>query len=533
MKKTLVIITLLIAVVYACNQNDKTASHLLNTGNLTTQLFKVKIDRDTTLITKKGAIIRIPQGALSSADTTVQLEVKEAYSMKDIIAAGLITQSNGQPLSSGGMIYINAKGSNTVKITKAISVATPTEYLDKDMKLFKGEVNSNGTINWTDPQAMPVNPQLNALEAGKLLFTNNCTSCHSYSLDKELTGPALAHVMKRLLPYTGEGGPVSHPYAFTRNPAKEMAHGGYYRCLKNKYGVMMTPFPSLTNEELDKLYGYIENESNHRHLPVPDNGILKCVNSCRAYIEIASKWKTIKERLEKDSTDMLKDIRDLTPPSIDTILPEIDTTKILDRLNLVQPNYNKSLYYQFTIESFGWYNVDILLKDCTNAISSELSVRIQGQYKERFNIYLIIPSIKALIPGGPLSNKPNSYGFYEDDGSIPLPQNQKAFILALGEYEDQIIFAKKEFTTQQKQNIDLQLAIVSKEVFQKEVAALNLSDISINANDTKNAAELRTAIKEMKKAEQLKPKNCDCDCFLNENNTRAINTASEIDYPQY
>jgi hypothetical protein len=33
-------------------------------------------------------------------------------------------------------------------------------------------------------------------------------------------------------------------------------------------------------------------------------------------------------------------------------------------------------------------------------------------------------------------------------------------------------------------------------------------------NDTKNAKELRKTIRELKKAEELKPINCDCDCFL-------------------
>ncbi|WP_165760142.1 hypothetical protein [Niastella populi] len=40
-----------------------------------------------------------------------------------------------------------------------------------------------------------------------------------------------------------------------------------------------------------------------------------------------------------------------------------------------------------------------------------------------------------------------------------------------------------------------------------------MGDLSIKANDTKNAASLRKSIRELEKAEQLKPKNCDCDCF--------------------
>ncbi|HEX6429653.1 MAG TPA: hypothetical protein VF008_18300, partial [Niastella sp.] len=116
MKKNLLSIGLLATIVYACNQGDRSVNTLLNPGKLSEQTFVIDISKDTILTTKKGALIRIPKGALSADDNIVKLEVKEAYSMQDIIKAGLTTQSNGQPLSSGGMIYINAIGENNVRI---------------------------------------------------------------------------------------------------------------------------------------------------------------------------------------------------------------------------------------------------------------------------------------------------------------------------------------------------------------------------------------------------------------------------------
>jgi hypothetical protein len=151
MRKPLLIIGLLVGIVYACNQRGKTINSLLSTGKLPTQLFSIDISKDTTLITKNGALIRIPRGALSANGNMVQLEVKEAYSMQDIIKAGLTTQSNGQPLSSGGMIYINAVGENNVRITQKISIATPTPFIEKNMQLFKGEVQGDSTIYWIAP----------------------------------------------------------------------------------------------------------------------------------------------------------------------------------------------------------------------------------------------------------------------------------------------------------------------------------------------------------------------------------------------
>jgi mono/diheme cytochrome c family protein len=529
MRKPLLIIGLLVVIVYACNQRGKTINSLLSTGKLPTQLFSIDISKDTTLITKNGALIRIPRGALSANGNTVQLEVKEAYSMQDIIKAGLTTQSNGQPLSSGGMIYINAVGENTVRITQKISIATPTPFIEKNMQLFKGETQGDSTINWINPKPLPENPQLTALDKGKVLFQDNCATCHA--IGKNGTGPDLAHVMKRLIPslYKGKFG-LDHFYEFTRNPAKVMAHEVYYRCLKNKFGgAMMNAFPDLTNEDLDNLYAYIENESESRNLPVTDNGILKCLDSCQLYYEVASKWKEIKSRLEKDSNDLLDDVRSFpvsrNPPAELTISDTIEQPITFPEK--VSPIENRSLYYQFTIESFGWYNLDMILENFPGFQPSKLMVRIQGQYKERLSIYLIIPSLKLMAPGGPLKNKPDTYGFYETDGTIPLPQHAQAYIITMGEYEDQIIFAKKEFSTQEKQEFDLQLTTITKEAFQQQIAAMQLSDVAFKISDTKNAAELRTAIKELKKAEDLKPKNCDCDCFLNDPHEAAGESGSD------
>ncbi|WP_205509316.1 c-type cytochrome [Longitalea arenae] len=507
MKTSLVIIGLLVTALYGCNQRDKTTNRLLGPGRLASQVFQIDNSKDTILHTKKGAIIRIPRGVLSSVNKTVQLEVKEAYSMQDILRAGLTTQSNGRPLSSGGMIYINAVGENTVKITQKISIAIPAPFLEKNMQLFKGEMQSDSTINWTDPRPLAENPQLTALEAGKSLFDVNCASCHS--LAKDLTGPALAHIMKRSFPalYDTTQYGLDHFYEFTRNPANVMAREGYYRCLKEKFGgAVMTPF-DLTDTELDQLYAWVENESERRALPVPDNGILKCRDSCQRYLETSARWNKIKAGLENDTVEMVQEHRTFAagqPPLPDTAGPP---TK-------VSPLSNSALYYQFTVEAFGWYNIDMLLRSNADLKLSELRVRIQGAYKERFHLYLLIPAVKTMEAGGPLPDEADTYGFFEADGTIPLPQNTKAFVIAMGEHEDQVIFASKEFITREKQVIDLSLTATTKEAFQQQLAALSLNDIAIKVNDTKNAAALRQAIRELKNAEQLKPKQCDCDCFV-------------------
>jgi hypothetical protein len=279
---------------------------------------------------------------------------------------------------------------------------------------------------------------------------------------------------------------------------------------------MMTSFPDLTFRDLCNIYGYIENESERRHLPVPDNGIMKCKDSCELYLQATTHWKEVKAKLESEAVDMVEDIRhfDTSTGPIKVSGNSIETAPDWEDTKVITPGMHKSLYYQFTIESFGWYNVDLLTKDLDGVEPSELMVRIRGEYKERFAVYLIIPSIKLLAPGGPLKDQKDMYGFFNVDGSIPLPQNTQAFIVVMGEREDQIIFAKTAFTTSRKQSLDLSLTTITKEAFQQQIAGLQLNDLTIQAKDTKTAEEMRNAVKELKKAEQLKPKHCDCDCFL-------------------
>lgn len=267
--------TLLAVVIFACQQTKQQINAFLTPSRLTAQLVTIDVTKDTTFLTRKGAMIKIPKGALDAGgSTTVQLEIKEAYTMQDILQAGLTTLSNGQPLSSGGMIYINPV-SSTVKITKPISIATPTPYIDPGMKLFKGVMNPDSSINWTNPQPLPANPQQAKLEYGKKLFWDNCASCHR--IEKDLTGPALAHTVKRLGhdPAEADTAQINMLYAFTRDNSKVLAGGAPYYCtLYNRWSkTPMNVFPLLTDYDLNSLYGYIENESDRLHLPVPDNGI--------------------------------------------------------------------------------------------------------------------------------------------------------------------------------------------------------------------------------------------------------------------
>ena len=87
---------------------------------------------------------------------------------------------------------------------------------------------------------------------GKVIFQNNCASCHS--VFKDLTGPALGGVTSRG-PWTDH----KKLYEWVHNPPKFMASDAYTAGLKQKFGgVVMTSFDALSEKEIDAVIDYVE-----------------------------------------------------------------------------------------------------------------------------------------------------------------------------------------------------------------------------------------------------------------------------------
>ncbi len=492
-----------------CTQKERGKRTLLKENTLPTTVLKIDITKDTVVLTPKGAVLKIPQGTLQTeGSTTVELEIKEAYNITDMIIAGLITESDGRPLSSGGMIYINARGENTVRITQKIAVAIPTPFIDEQMKLYKGEKDENGNLNWVQPDTMPKNPQLATLERGRAIFQRTCASCHA--IGKKFTGPDLAHSYDRIKSRNDKGVDI---YNVTRSYPKTMKETGdsYLNCVFERYNRLIMPFyPSLSKESIDELYAYIENETKIRNLPLTElDTLAACMDSCRTYSEIMGNLGKQKTKLiEENGLRVIENILNQQLPNANivrgnSIIPDID---------IVEPSQNRSVYYQFTIEAFGWYNVDVLLSEKNGSVESELMVRLTGQYRKSIDIYLVIPSARVLGAGGNIKDKEDEYGFYTTDGKIPLPQGVKAYIIMMIESEGQVLYAKREFITTPSQSFEVQLSAVTKEFFNKEMKALSFNDFSLKAEDSKNATEIHKAEGLMKTVEKLKPKNCDCHC---------------------
>ncbi len=539
-----IVITLLIAIVifFSCNTSTTTvgATQLFNTDSLQAGRYTIDITKDTLLQTINGAWLKIAKETFSADNDKVELEIKEAYSISQIIKAGLTTQANGQLLSSGGMIYVNAVAGQRVTIKKPIKIAIPTDYLQKDMQLYKGEKTADGNINWVDPGALGKNAQLSNIEKGGMLFQQKCVSCHRIGNETE-TGPNLANFTKRFPSLDGEDGgyatvpshyfkkvyiPYSQDYEVTdslqRNYDYDHRWSDPYICnlitLFNNKEVDLSDDFRKNLYDWKNIYDYIENESNRKNLPYPRHAYLDdCIDSCNRYKQLKEQLETKRYEQQLKRDGLIEENGPLVDQKSDPTWGR-STNPPPEFSDKVRPGEYQAVYYQFTIESFGWFNIDVLLEKA-GAEESQLVARVVGSYTEKIKIYLIIPALKVYGEGGPSGKNKNEYMFFKKDGTIPLPQNEKAFILAVTETEETIAYSLTSFTTQKSQQIELSLKTTTRQEFTRVIESIGVDKLSITVKESKNAARIKDADKtikqleeDLKNTENLKPKGCDCNC---------------------
>ena len=90
--------------------------------------------------------------------------------------------------------------------------------------------------------------------AGKTLFNQNCAACHS--LNRKMTGPALANVETRLI--EEEGLDKEWIYSWIKNSPGKIASGdAYANKIYAEYNqAAMTAFPTLSNADIDNILAY-------------------------------------------------------------------------------------------------------------------------------------------------------------------------------------------------------------------------------------------------------------------------------------
>lgn len=480
-------------LLQSCNDQGESLLQYFNTGNLPATYFTIDTNRDTLLTTARGAVIRIPKGAIKGKSSQVRLAIKEAYDASEIMLAGLHTRSNGKLLSSGGMISIQAADGDA-EIVQPVGVSLPSNNYEADMKLFRGEWDKDSMINWTDPQPLiPNQPLIDRLARGKMVFNTNCASCHHPT--KDATGPPLVFLSQRRSKEWTLG--------FIYNSAAMIASGDpLANCIYNKWNkTAMTAFPTLTYEELDDMFRYLDQVSKNLN-PADYPDVAAGLDSCRAYYNARAALERRRNAQIEDNGPEMKHV------FLDTGTHPFDAPE-----NLVAPKRANSVQYSFSITTFGWYNIDAFAMNLPGFEPASLKVSLTGAHTGHTNIWLVIPSAKVCVDGGLLKGEDKVYGFYTDDGQLSLPLGKQAYVLAFTEKDGQILFGRTAFTTAKNNELQLVPAPASRENMKQMIDYMDLQDLSVTVAPAKNIDTLQRIEAQLKAIEQLKPKGQRCDCL--------------------
>lgn len=450
----------------SCGRKKKVS---LSQDNLLVQSFDVDPAKDTILLTKEGCKISILKGTFEGAKV-VNLEIKEALTLNDIVLAGLITASGGVPLQSGGMIFISGgKNNSDIKILKPIEISVPTKNYNPNMQLFRGVLEKNNSINWKNPNTLLNRQETNITERGELLFQQKCASCHS--IDKNLTGPALAFVTeRRCMNWLTEA---------TKNPLSLIQTDDCFREQKKMFGGNMMPaFPDLSDNDIEAIYSYITKESEKYR---GDEGAPWMYDPCHNLVinDTIGKFKethinSTKIGFIKNSAEKNLNSNGIGPDTISTNNSVENKNKLPDE------------YYTFTINTFGWYNIDCYINSGGSVEVSILFVTIKDIEEKDLNVYLIIPSEKIFMNGH--KNENGKYDFYDEEGKIPLPQNKTAYILALKNISEKPLIGKLKFTTSIHQDLDVNMQ--SGLDIEKEIKSMNLDSFEFEMDHVKTVEKL-------------------------------------------
>ncbi len=165
---TLAILTLLFA---GCSNDTKEGKKYIPVNSLKDVLinlapmpktFEINPTEETMLNGDKGTAVYIPADVFQFADGTtptgkVSIELKECYSLTDMIAENMNTTSGHRILETGGMIYFNATADGkqlSIKDGKAFVIGFPKGIQAEEMDLFYDFAINDTSSTWVSDYKM-------------------------------------------------------------------------------------------------------------------------------------------------------------------------------------------------------------------------------------------------------------------------------------------------------------------------------------------------------------------------------------------
>jgi hypothetical protein len=564
-----------VALAMSCGSSAK-AKTTFRPDALPSEWHNINPDKDTTLVLESGMQIIIAAGSIQPSGKPAKMEIKQALTMYDILRAGLTTQSNKSPLSSGGMMYLGFEDKNT-KLAKPIRVKMPTTRIVEGMERFRGEVDKDGNLNWVEPKPLvedEMAKERQKLAQTKQLFTDYCASCHNIAnpvlpaIEKAVNSRPIARPQLMQNPmvkdsiHHSEGSliPLAHLYKY-REQKWLLAHlktaSAYVHNLPEcpesaKMSSPATKNPrNLTDEELIRIFDYIEATSEADGIPVPPFNAELCKTDCakkqQQYDALMMEIDTLRKisneieaqagKKSEELTEKLKNVRDYMVSVTNGGTERHSSYNGGNRVNgrdttlfVVMPTARKSSYYCFDIEAPGyWLNVDLRMWNVIPNVN--LVANVTAPRLDRIEVFLVVPSEKMFIRAGVINAEQTKYMFFETNGNIPLPKGRAAWIYSVGEEKGEFYLGLQPFTVAQDNIINLKVAVSSQQKIEAALKQMSGDlDMKISESGRRATDKLEAEIAELdaekdKLSEQIinisvaasrlynqKPAACICEC---------------------
>jgi len=482
----------LVLLISACKQHENPFLKLFNESTLSVQEFTINVAKDTSIITNDGIQVAISANSIQSNSSQITLQIKEALDVKEMIQSGLFTMSGDALLSSDGMFYISTKEKTT--LVKPLKIKVPKNTSDKDeMQLYRGE-EKDKRINWIEPTKISALIKDSSLVSGERIFKSNCSSCHS--IDKLLIGPPLGRLPNiRTRDWL---------YSFTNDNATLRASGDRLACcVYNEFGRVDMPRYHFNQNELNALYNYIETEMNYKGYS-RDYAPYRGCDSCDFYKHKLDSLEQRRDSLIRNNGKKVR-LKQFNPTTSSVVSASVANIAASTKVSAAIGNAE---YYQLDINAYGWYNIDMLVKQRIGLEDSYLAVRVMVPVKVSVSVMLVVPSLKLFVMGGQLDNHLD-YGFDERNGQIQLPQGVQAYVMGYTEEAGKIYFGITGFITGPSQNPQLRIAESNEKSISGIIQSLSMDEFSFKIQKARNADSIKsvdTLINEIYR----KVRNCDC-----------------------
>lgn len=510
-------------------------------NQLPTQVFELRADEASVLEGNKGTLVIVPEGAFLDEqgnvyDGSVEIVLKEALQASDMVLANLTTTTeDGQLLSSGGMLFLEAKGDGkklTINPDNPLYVEIPTEDIKAGMKLYDGERDEQGNIVWKNPK--PLQNWLIPIDISTLDFlpdgfdkavqagmpfrghdeaTEELVDSLYYSLEPvvirdyhgEYHTSSLDSQVKQNIFHFAQDSASVQPYDVY--PPKTGVHPSAIKALSNKQFNNTFVATKEFEKRLQIIFKTCETEILEVYLKNLNKNLWEADSIVAAKIgrgnylyddfkAFADEKKTNVPGVNEKAAQALAKYYD---KQLNKNKKELQKKKKAyqkalkkadDKAEKLKQEYAKSLTkravyrfekYGFEIRSGGWKNVDkVIIEVVKDLPKFELNFKVtNGADFDRVHSYTWNPRIKSLW-ALTSSDKVDFNKSFQKDPVLLMYKDEPSKAVAVGFKEDKIYFSIQEFKQEDVVNINLTLQEISKEDLKKKLNKLEREAKSFN-----------------------------------------------------